>query len=848
MPVRRGGLGEEIMGASQSMPAMDGRFGERRASPSAQELLCSVGGVERTEQAHDGRLCASSVDAYGAGIEGGTRGEKGARGNVCAELGYDGSSCGNSQLDESLTPRSHDLGSHNSTSRAFPAQVVSKAMPQDNKERQEQVYTQNPNHSTFAPEVCLQKPSLSLPPRFCTPNHKHYPLSPEVCPPNSHTSNPLGDSTHNTISSSTHLEVYNQKSSLPLSLKPYPQHSPSVLVDKNFLPPSPYFFSEDKNIGDFINPRFIHTKRLYCLLQQTRKLPIITKLLERHAIDFDNHRIIMSDMQTNVEAEAMAEAEGSPMTQAVSRKRASSVPASCRYLLAVPVVLPVTVPAALPVAAPVAVPATAGRPAKKIAIEKLSGMDVAGDNPGQDDNVDDYVDDGDEDDDEQDPVPLDRKRKRPATATGSATAPGGDAVDQTTEPEQPKCKKGGPRFRKLVISSNDRKKEEKPGTTADRFNTKARKIKMQAIKEAVKASTTPAQQAQIAELATTKYISLMTADMHDDRNTQGMKEYWNETATHPDFALCKTSHNTIRQNHQHTDNPRNISPSPAYSHAESYQAHESLAQTEPTECIFDGWKWSYGIWSLVNSHAADIGNGNEMIKKYLTGPFATRETANAKLHELTNYDQFDGGLAAVARRHAYEQPGSKLLKVELTLATGEDRVLWVERRLVNVQTDFTKRERRLKKWSAERPKLPHYIVECEFVIHGTGGTPQKVPSSPIHCDAAIADEVIGTHNGEIELNRLPLITFTDRGLANEHAGELFLRHSAVNEAIRKPLDDFWWANNAVTLHTEIQKTIREPGRLYTVELYTGDMNVRLGFDLIRVAVHAVDDVTGPLNI
>ncbi|KAI1374935.1 hypothetical protein F4677DRAFT_446842 [Hypoxylon crocopeplum] len=264
--------------------------------------------------------------------------------------------------------------------------------------------------------------------------------------------------------------------------------------------------------------------------------------------------------------------------------------------------------------------------------------------------------------------------------------------------------------------------------------------------------------------------------------------------------------------------------------------------------------WEYVLYCKSNTQTHPLNQGIPNHTTQLPGSYVKRAEANAKLDETTSYDHFDGGMAAVSRRHAYEHTPYKLLKVELTLSTGEERVLWVERRLVNLAKDLTQKERSLKKWSAPRPKLPHYIVECEFMTQGTTETPQQQLSEDDDAnddgDAAglINHGVVGAYTGDIKLERLPLVTFTERGLANDHAGALFLRHSAVSEAIRGPLDDFWWANNAVPIHREAEKAAKAPDARYVAELYTYDMRTRLGFDSIRVAVYTVDDVLGPLNI
>ncbi|KAI1143731.1 hypothetical protein F5Y05DRAFT_417973 [Hypoxylon sp. FL0543] len=296
-------------------------------------------------------------------------------------------------------------------------------------------------------------------------------------------------------------------------------------------------------------------------------------------------------------------------------------------------------------------------------------------------------------------------------------------------------------------------------------------------------------------------------------------------------------------------------------------ATEPLLELEKGEESFDDcverrYKWAYLLYTVAknektNSPRVDLEDHATLLPEY----FVDREAANAKLLEITNYDQFDGGIAAVTRRHVYEHTPLKLLKAELTLATGEERVFWVEKHLVDLQKDLTKRERSLKKWSARRPALPHYIVECEFMNRKTTETPQRPAEESREKNGdgngddgagAASAEVVGAFSGEIELDRLPLTTYTDRGLANERAGELFLRHSAVDQAIRGPLDDFWWHNNAVPVHREAERAVAAAGApddaLYAAEMCTLDMNTRLGFDWIRVGVCMVDDLVGPLNI
>lgn len=310
-----------------------------------------------------------------------------------------------------------------------------------------------------------------------------------------------------------------------------------------------------------------------------------------------------------------------------------------------------------------------------------------------------------------------------------------------------------------------------------------------------------------------------------DQNSQHDDDDEEEDSEDPEgvYMDCKTSKTTADNDHRHTNGTRTSSP---------------ILRTNGKHL------WQYTIAT----------NSQNSLVPANTQTFPSRIEANDALNSLTSHDRFNGGMDRVTRRTVYEYCPLKLLKVELTLSTGEELAMWVERRLVDVQTDLTKRERQLKKWSANRPKLPHYIVECEFTTRRTTDMPQELTEDICEgdgdrgSDRVMSNYVVGAYTGELEMERLPLATFTERGLANDHAGALFLRHSAVNEAIRGALDDFWWANNAVPIHEEARKAAKAPDALYAAELYTWDMNTRLGFDSMRVSVYAVDDVQGPLNI
>ncbi|KAI6092520.1 hypothetical protein F4821DRAFT_278800 [Hypoxylon rubiginosum] len=419
-----------------------------------------------------------------------------------------------------------------------------------------------------------------------------------------------------------------------------------------------------------------------------------------------------------------------------------------------------------------------------------------------------------------------------------------------TKEEKP-AREFDPRF---LASDGDNTSSENERAMTDRLGTMSRATSFESLNQAIDEYLDDAMKAILKAKASQLFTDKMVERIKDDKNTAGMKTYMRESHQGPKFTFseCKNPHNTI----QHTPANR----------------HRSLShrlETRTMDRTEEPYKFVYTIMSTPN---VEILSADQIINHAVRLPqyFATREKANARLDQITQYDKFEGGMAAVSRRLVYEDTPLRLLKVELTLNTGEERVLWVERCLVNLDRDLTKNQRALKKWSATRPKLPHYIVECEFMTRKTTETPLQLqylsleedeeseegeegeaivtePSSKASQNLTAATAATG-YSGDIELNRLPLVTFTDRTLANEHAGDLFLEHSAVSREIRGPLDDFWWANNAVPLHRDAEAAAREEDALYVAELDTRGMVARLGFDWIRVAVYKVDDVRGPLNI
>ncbi|KAI1464726.1 uncharacterized protein F4812DRAFT_466956 [Daldinia caldariorum] len=464
----------------------------------------------------------------------------------------------------------------------------------------------------------------------------------------------------------------------------------------------------------------------------------------------------------------------------------------------------------------------------------------------------------------------------------------------------------------FIPSDTDSKKDENYHTSMDRLYNMMRSSKYVALHNVVVGMVEdPEFKKKLTKACKRELEIRLLHKISEDPNAFFLKQRFNEVGEKNIESMFDFTQMTeVRKNliytdtydYQHTDRPRN-DRLPASVGCEHDVDQVSLLPVEEDNRVSDTFavhKWEYLIFSMTNLpnrtnrrlqnyFEEDRDRDRDIIREQATqlpGSFVSREQANAKLDELTRYDNFKvgGTTAAVTRRHVYEHTPSRLLRVELTLNTGEERVLWVERRLVDIQRDLTKKARALKKWAAKRPALPHYIVECEFMTQKTTETPRRGfygdgksnsdndddnnnndndKDNGIDIDAppaaVFSHEQVGALSGEIELDRLPLATFTERGLANAHAGALFLRHSAVREEIRCALDDFWWTKHAVAIHGEVERRVAVAGgkeeeeegegtRLYVAEMYTLDMRARLGFDMIRVAVHKVDDVCGPLNI
>ncbi|KAI0014125.1 hypothetical protein F4779DRAFT_207535 [Xylariaceae sp. FL0662B] len=353
---------------------------------------------------------------------------------------------------------------------------------------------------------------------------------------------------------------------------------------------------------------------------------------------------------------------------------------------------------------------------------------------------------------------------------------------------------------------------------------------------------------------------------HNKKKNEKHETTTNPTKPNPQYTK-KYINNSQRQQSQPSQRALYTSTPETDSEVESTTTRNTPEDTQQTHTTH---KWEYVILSTTN--ATDLGPGEHIKDRahQLPGSFVLREEANTELEKMTAPDQFDDGGAVVEqRRYTYVHTPNRQLRVELTLAGGEQRVLWVERRLVDLRHDLKANERRLKKWSGARVRLPLYIVQGEMMLYATTEEPQQLrqwdEGGDVEADADVdggggsnemavelpCREVVGSFSGVIKPNKLQPRAFTVRKLANEHAAWLFLELSKVREEARGPLDDYWWHHNAVPVHKEAERRAKGVGDgdgLYVADLETSDMRTRLGFDRFRIVVYANDDVEGPLNI
>ncbi|KAI8966793.1 hypothetical protein F5Y11DRAFT_361839 [Daldinia sp. FL1419] len=645
---------------------------------------------------------------------------------------------------------------------------------------------------------------------------------------------------------------------LPL---PPPSHS--------FFPFSPTLNSTTEEFETFHLPKSLRVNNHSRYPRSVNKLLIITTLQRRSPIDFSYHK--RQAKMSSEKAEDTKEAPGSPgpssAVDATSTVDIATAAAQAAVVSSAVASSAVAEDDAAPAPAPAGENAIT-TPAEEIAVDEAHASASTADKKTLVTNEVTISQKAEA------PKANPRKRKRgqdttaeeagTSTPSTKATKNAGAAGKQAEKRKTALTHSHGP----MTVLPTDTFKEEVHDTAVDRFHTAIRSAKTVAMHNAIYSVVSDVTlRKSISAAASRNLIMILGKRFERDPNSAFMKDYFNHVEArlplfdfdHPQTTKCKDLTPPILHDYQNTNMSR-ISEALGICGT----VEEDLLKVETGDKTLTVQRWEYVIRSKIVS--TEISNGPRNYSDIheqatqLPGSFVNREKANAKLDEITRYGSFEDGMAVITRRHVYEDNPSRLLRVELTLNTGEEHVMWVERRLVNIQTDLNKKERKLKKWSALRPKLPHYIVECEFMTQKLTQTPQLIPQDSASYNDYDTDtetnqdtpnhphEQIGFPNGEIELDRLPLTTFTEGGLANEYAGKLFLRHSAVQEQIRGPLDDFWWMNNAVAIHGEAEKRTKELGKLYAAEMYTGEMHARLGFDWMRVAVYRVDDINGPLNI
>ncbi|KAI1752881.1 hypothetical protein F4782DRAFT_498935 [Xylaria castorea] len=263
------------------------------------------------------------------------------------------------------------------------------------------------------------------------------------------------------------------------------------------------------------------------------------------------------------------------------------------------------------------------------------------------------------------------------------------------------------------------------------------------------------------------------------------------------------------------------------------------------EYVVPELKWGYTI-KYVDS-ADIILDEEDMKEKTKTGrSFADRQKANEYLYKETS-PEVVGGLEAIASRTTTLEGPERLLKVDITLTNGEHYLQWVKRDLV-VLNDI-KDKRKQRKWKpTPRPKIPHYVVECDLLTYETS----LVTRCEDDEDAMSLDDR-DTGLGDLGLNikltteKLKRKSFSIREMANDYAAKMFLENTRVTKLFAESSDVHWWRHNALPEHKKAMSDACRLDGLYGLEMDAHDMNSRLGWDQITVHVNEVDDISGPVN-
>ncbi|KAI0405697.1 hypothetical protein F4802DRAFT_614557 [Xylaria palmicola] len=278
-------------------------------------------------------------------------------------------------------------------------------------------------------------------------------------------------------------------------------------------------------------------------------------------------------------------------------------------------------------------------------------------------------------------------------------------------------------------------------------------------------------------------------------------------------------------------------------------------QWRPREYVVPELKWGYTI-KYVDSADLILDDEDRDAKAATDRSFADRAQANEYLYKKTSPDAV-GGLEAVARRSTALRGPERLLSVDIELCSGEHHLMWVERAMV-VLGELKEERRRQVQWRpTPRPTMPHYVVTCDLITYESCGPVFRRDDDDDDDDDNDEDgmSICGTEGGlgpsgttvSWRIEKCPLATFTIRAMANEHAGELLLAKSKVDERFAEPSDAYWWQQHVLPAHKQAMARARGPGGLYEMAMDAHNMSSRLGWDQIMVHVHEVDDVSGPVN-
>ncbi|TRX91793.1 hypothetical protein FHL15_007346 [Xylaria flabelliformis] len=305
----------------------------------------------------------------------------------------------------------------------------------------------------------------------------------------------------------------------------------------------------------------------------------------------------------------------------------------------------------------------------------------------------------------------------------------------------------------------------------------------------------------------------------------------------------------------HKPRPSDVShkhDQPSCSRSQSEERNAALIQKYESrqharEYVVPELKWRY-IIKYVD--IAEIILDDEDMKKKTKSDmdFADRQKANRHLYNKKSLELV-GGFDAIARQTTTLEGPEQLLKMDIMSTDGKHFLAWVERDQV-VLKKLKKKKREQQQWRpTPRPKIPHYVVECDLLTYD----PSLVPPCENDEDGAMGSDDRDGGLGSLRLNigltaeKFERKSFSIREMANDYAAKLFLENTRVNKWFATSSDIRWWRENALPEHKKAMSEAREPGGLYELGMDVHDMNSRLGWDQITVHVREVDDIVGPAN-